>query len=70
MDADDVSLLNRSPRWEPGPACFSSCRSFFTEAATQRGGCRASTFVIHRWLTTDVALTSRQSVSQLANSTV
>lgn len=38
MDADDVSLQNGSPRWEPGPACYSSCRSVFTEAAAQGGG--------------------------------
>lgn len=56
MDADDVSLQNRSPRWEPGPACYSSCRSFFTEAAAQveGEGRSASTSVIHRQLATDV----------------
>lgn len=35
IDTGELSHQNRSPPWEPRPACYSSCSPFFTEAATQ-----------------------------------
>ncbi len=47
IDTDDLSHQNRSPPWEPGPVCYSSCITFFLEAATQD---RTAPTVIHSWL--------------------
>lgn len=35
IDTGELSHQNRSPPWEPRPACYSSCSPFLTEAATQ-----------------------------------
>lgn len=57
IDTDDPSHQNRSPAWEPGPVCYSSCMTFFLEAATQ--DCTASTVIYSwlHWLATDVCNT-------------